>query len=174
MRIVSSNFMIAHNTLIILMLMAFLPATMAADTLTDFNGNTNSIDSFAGNGKWLVVMLWASDCHVCNEEVHQYVQFHKSHSAKDATVLGVSLDGKAKKTDAESFLKEHNVNFPNLIAEPQTVANMYQSLTGTPWVGTPSFLVYSPKGELIGAQVGAVPPEIIESFIARESNVAQN
>jgi peroxiredoxin len=146
----------------------------AGDSLQNFDGKPSGIEQYAGNGKWLVVMLWASDCGVCNKEVHQYTAFHKKHSDKDAVILGVSLDGAEKKTDAEAFLSRHKVNFPNLIGEPEVVAGLYQDLTGSQWVGTPTFMVYNPKGELIGAQVGAVPPKTIESFIDRESQAAAN
>lgn len=145
----------------------------AEEKFDDFNGNQKSVADYTGNGKWLVVMLWASDCHVCNQEAHQYVDFHKQHKSKDAQVLGISLDGKTKKNDAKEFLKRHKINFPSLIGEPENVASMYQELTGGTWVGTPSFMVYTPSGELLGAQAGAVPVSVIESFIERETAAAQ-
>lgn len=136
--------------------------------LQDFKGNIKSLDDYTGKGKWLVVMLWASDCHVCNQEAHEYVAFHGKHANGSAHVLGVSLDG-AKKKEAEQFLKKHSVNFPNLIGEAITVATLYEQLSGGSWIGTPSFLVYNPQGKLVGAQVGAVPTSVIESFIEKEN-----
>jgi peroxiredoxin len=153
---------------------SFGQSAAAMESLTDFKGNPRTIADYAGKGKWLVVMVWASDCHVCNQEVHQYVAFHKKHATKDAKVLGISMDGKEKQADAEAFLQKHQVNFPSLIGEPEVVAGLYQNLTGATWRGTPSFMVYKPDGELIGAQAGAVPTQIIESFIERESLAAQN
>ncbi|MCG6971456.1 MAG: TlpA family protein disulfide reductase [Gammaproteobacteria bacterium] len=146
----------------------------ASENLQNFDGKPSGIEQYAGKGKWLVVMLWASDCGVCNKEVHQYTAFHKKHSEKDAIILGVSLDGAEKKSDAEAFLSRHKVNFPSLIGEPEVVAGLYQDLTGAQWVGTPTFLVYTPKGELVGAQVGAVPPSTIETFIENESQAESN
>jgi len=137
--------------------------------LTDLNGQTKSISDFAGKGKWLVVMLWASDCQVCNREVHNYVDFHRAHQAKDAQVLGISLDGNDNRQAAKDFVNRHHVNFDNLIGDPQAIALMYQLRTGDDWVGTPSFMVFTPSGELLGAQAGAVPVSVIESFIERES-----
>jgi len=154
------------------LLLLSLPV-IATENFDDFQGNQKSIADYTGNGKWLVVMLWASDCHVCNQEAHQYIKFHQEHVGKDAQVLGISLDGMAKKTDAQEFIKRHQVNFPSLIGEPEKVASMYQELTGDTWIGTPSFMVYTPKGELLGAQAGAVPVSVIESFIERESAAAQ-
>ncbi len=137
--------------------------------LTDFNNVPQQIENVAGKGQWLVVMLWASDCHVCNQEAHQYIEFHNKHNKGQAHVLGISLDGQAKKQEAKEFISKHHVSFPNWIGEPVTVAELYQSLTGNDWVGTPSFMVYNPKGELVGAQAGAIPPALIESFIKQES-----
>ena len=64
------------------------------------------------------------------------------------------------------------MTFPNLVGEPQELAELYQSLTSNEWVGTPSFLVYNPKGELLAAQAGAVPTELIEKFIKESSKAA--
>lgn len=146
-----------------------LSNTYASEVVAEFTGNESQISQFAGKGKWLVVMIWASDCTVCNKEAHEYIAFHKQHKDKDAQVLGLSIDGKEKSKEARDFIKRHQVNFPNLLGEPMDVAVMYQEQTGGNWIGTPSFMVFNPKGELIGAQAGAVPVSIIESFIEREA-----
>ena len=139
----------------------------------DFSGKPQKLENYTGKGKWLVVMMWASDCHVCNKEAHQYVDFHLVHSDKDATVLGISLDGAEKKKAAEKFIKKHSVDFPNLIAEPETVSEIYQQLTGQYFAGTPTFLIYDPKGELKAAQAGAVPASLIEDFIQKSAAQAK-
>jgi peroxiredoxin len=164
-----------HNLLkfIGLLILLFSSSTYAGEKFDDFSGNQKSVADYVGNGKWLVVMLWASDCHVCNQEAHQYVNFHKQHKSKDAHILGISLDGASKKSEAREFLQRHKINFPSLIGEPEKVATMYQELTGGSWVGTPSFMVYTPGGELLGAQAGAVPVSVIESFIEREAAAAK-
>jgi len=155
---------------ILLSMLLTTSGAWAASALKDFNGKQSAIADYAGKGKWLVVMLWASDCLVCNEEIGNYTAFQTKHAGKDATMLGVSIDGAEKEKDAKDFLTRHKVNFPSLIGEPQQVASMFQELTGSEWIGTPTFMVYNPKGELIGAQTGAVPTDVIESFIARESH----
>lgn len=170
---VSKKFKWAQGLLVIFLFLAMSTPAMAADItaglLRGFDGSFHSLDEYTGKGKWTVVMLWASDCHACNAEAKQYVKFHKAHKDKNATILGVSLDGETKKADANKFIERHGVTFPNLIEEPGKIENMYASLSGQQWIGTPSFLIYSPTGELRAAQVGAVPTHIIESFIAKES-----
>ena len=137
--------------------------------LQDMAGNPKSLDDYSGKGKWLVVMIWASDCHVCNREAQEYVDFHFLHSDSDAEVLGVSIDGQAKKAEALKFIDRHKINFTNLIGEPDEVGSLFSELTGTAFVGTPSFLIFDPKGVLKAQQVGAVPTNLIEEFMQRQS-----
>lgn len=135
----------------------------------DFAGTARSIASYTGDGKWLVVMIWAHDCHVCNMEVESYAYFHETHQDGDARVLGISMDGQAQKTEAEAFIERHLLPFPNLIGEPEATMLHYMKLTGSPFRGTPTILIYNPDGKLMAAQAGAVPTEVIEEFIATNS-----
>ena len=136
----------------------------------DFSGKPQKLENYVGkDGKWLIVMMWASDCHICNKEAHEYVDFHMVHSDNDATVLGISLDGQSRKKEAMKFIKKHSVDFPNIIGEPEHVSGVYQKLTGQYFAGTPTFLIYSPDGELKAAQAGAVPTSLIEDFMKKNS-----
>lgn len=168
----SNRFLTLKLATLSLLGLLFISSIVSAEMkgFEDFTGKPQTLESYTGKGKWLVVMMWASDCHVCNHEAHQYVDFHMIHSDNDATVLGISLDGDSRKKEAEEFIKKHSVDFPNLIAEPQHVSKMYQELTGEFFAGTPTFLIYSPEGELKAAQAGAVPTTLIEDFIAKNSS----
>ena len=150
-----------------------LQAQAAGDSpFTDFADQPRSIESFTGDGKWLVVMIWAHDCHVCNMEAEGYAHFHETHKEKDARMLGISMDGEAKKAEAEAFIERHDLPFPNLIGDPGATMRHFMQLTGTSFRGTPTILLYDPDGTLTAAQAGAVPPESIEKFIARGSGSA--
>ncbi len=164
-----------HGTmkrLIRILLPAFvllLAGTAHASMLSKLDGTPASISGYAGKGQWLVVMIWGAHCTVCNAEVEKYVDFYHAHKDKDATVLGISMDGKQRLGEAKKFVSRHHVDFPNLIGEPEAVTQMFTNLTGATWVGTPSFMIYDPKGKLVVQQVGAPPVEQIESFIKRNS-----
>ena len=96
-----------------------------------------------------------------------------THADDDAQVLGITIDGQAKKAEARKFIERHNINFPSLIGEPADVANLFSELTGAYFVGTPAFLFFDPKGELKAQQVGAVPPELIENFIKQQTTASK-
>lgn len=155
--------------LALLILMASVTVADAG-VLKDFSGQDRNISDYTGNGKWRIVMIWASDCHVCNQEAHSYVKFNREHRHKDAEMLGISMDGQGKRVEAQDFIKRHDLNFPNLIGEPVDVAVEYMRLTGAEWVGTPTFLIYGPQGKLLAKQEGAVPVSLIESFIRSNSS----
>ena len=125
-----------------------------------------TIDDSRQSGKWMVVMIWAHDCEICEREVGDYHQFHQRRAGDDAMVLGITLDGEARKQQALDFMNRHELGFVNLIGEPEVVAGYYQLTTGSRWVGTPSFLIFNPDGELMAKQAGAVEVEIVENFIA--------
>jgi len=157
-----------HRTLLCLCLL--IPVmNLQAGVLQDFAGKPVSIEQYTGKGKWTIVMIWASDCLVCNKEASHYEQFHQKHKGLDAVMLGISMDGKTNKKSALGFVKEHKLTFPNIIGEPQTVADLFYDATGENWVGTPTFLIYSPAGKLTVQQVGAVPVAIIEEFLQQQA-----
>ena len=137
--------------------------------LQDLKGNPSTIEQHTNKGKWLLVMYWESNCHICNQEAAEYEAFHKRHTDKDATVLGISLDGLAGKAKAESFIDRHHISFPNLIGEADDIALQFVSKAGGASFGTPSFLLYDPKGKLRAAELGAVPVKALEAYIKKNS-----
>lgn len=151
-----------------LMVLMAVSAHASEDTLFhDFDGQPRTVESFTGNGKWLVVMIWAHDCHVCNQEAESYAQFHEAHKDDKATVLGISLDGAAKKADAEAFIERHDLPFPNLLGELTPTMLYYSMQTQSQFRGTPTLLLFDPEGKLRAAQAGAVPTTSIEAYIAK-------
>ncbi|VAX13991.1 hypothetical protein MNBD_GAMMA24-1454 [hydrothermal vent metagenome] len=163
-------FVLMLGLLLNLPLAASRAATEASLPLfSTFDNKPAKIADYIVDNKWLLVMIWASDCHICNREAYKYVDFNFKHEDSDARVLGISVDGQAKKKAATSFIKRHDLNFPNLISEPDRLAGWFEKLTGQNWMGTPTLLLYSPDGELRVQQIGAIPLELVEKFIQRDS-----
>jgi peroxiredoxin len=134
-------------------------------TLKDLDGKARRLDGFIGQGKWTVVAIWSADCPICKREIHHMAFFHDAHKGKDATVLGISVDGAAGLKKARTFAAEHGLNFPNLLAEPRQM-----NAFGFPFLGTPTYYIYSPQGELLARQVGPVTQQDIEEFMAARTD----
>jgi len=153
-----------------LVALLLLAQIATAAQLLDLDGKVRQLSDYTGKGKWLIVMIWASDCLICNKEAFHYEEFYQQHRHKDATVLGISVDGMAKVADARQFIQAHKLTFPNLIGDLDQVGVMVADSSGMQWVGTPTFLIYNPAGELKVADSGAVPVPLIEEYIAKHPN----
>lgn len=130
--------------------------------MKDLAGKTRNVNEYIGKGKWTVVAVWAHNCPICNQEIHQMEFFHHEHRKKDATVLGVSIDGD-NVDKAKRFVEDHSLTFPNLITDPGTVAQFGAG----DLIGTPTHIVFAPDGSLVGKKVGPLSQEQIEAMMAK-------
>ena len=142
-------------------------ATVPSITMKDLAGKAHNVNEFIGKGKWTVVAVWAHDCPICNQEIHQMEFFHHEHRKKDATVLGVSIDGD-NVDKAKRFVEDHSLTFPNLITDPGTVSQFGAG----DLIGTPTHLVFAPDGSLVGKRVGPLSQEQIEAMMAKHGGAA--
>lgn len=159
-----------HFLLVALLLLGCSTGQAAAPlALHDMQGSPRDLSDFTRQDQWTVVMFWASDCSVCNEEAKQYVDYSKRIANSNIQILGVSMDGLANQAAAQDFIQRNQINFDNLLVDGQLGADFYTEQTGQSWIGTPTFMIYAPKGELKAAQIGAVPPSTIDQFIKSQS-----
>lgn len=128
--------------------------------LQDMDGRQRSVNEFIGKGQWTVVAIWSTDCPICRRDMPEMAFFHDAHRHKDAIVVGVSIDGNARKPEIAGFIEDHRLDFVNLIGTPTQMAAF-----GGPFRGTPTYYIYSPKGNLVTRQVGTLTQEAAEEII---------
>jgi peroxiredoxin len=130
--------------------------------LPDETGKPRHVGEFIGHGRWTVVTVWSADCPICRRDIYHMTFFHDEHTKKkDATVLGVSIDGEAGRKKALEFIDEQALNFPNLIGMPDDILKFGLRR----FVGTPTYLIFSPDGKIAGGHVGGATQEQIERLI---------
>ncbi len=129
------------------------------------DGAPASFDAFRGQGRWLVVKIWASDCHVCNETAHEMVALSVNHR-RDMQVLGIAVDGHDNRPGVLSFIERHALNYPTLLDDGHGAARVYRRDVMQDWRGwTPTYLVYTPQGELVAQNIGAVAESDVVRFV---------
>lgn len=166
MKIYTHKNVINKTILLMFMILSFPSFVYAEDNgLVNLSGVKQKIEDYQLKNKWLIVMIWASDCHICNQEASNYEALYQSRKDKDINLLGLSIDGLSGIDKARNFVKRHNLTFPNLIGENSTISQHYYELTDQFLAGTPAFLIYDKNGVLVAAQIGAVPVSLIETFI---------
>jgi len=133
-------------------------------SLQDLDGRTRNVNEFVGQGKWVIVAFWMHDCKICAAEIHHMSAFHKAHQAKDAIVLGITIDGADYLKEAKHFVFTHQLPFTNLITEPD--AEAIKRFGGGKFVGTPTHYFFDPTGRIVGRKIGPISGADIEEFIA--------
>lgn len=139
----------------------FTLASPSDVALKDFDGKTRQVSEFLGKGKWTVVTVWSADCPICKAEIFHMTFLHDEHKNKDITVLGLSIDGYANRKKARGFIDDQKLNFPNLIGEPDDAS----LLSGTMFIGTPTYYFFTPEGKFAGQRIGPLTQEQAERTI---------
>jgi len=152
--------------LILVYLLLQSPVVLAFE-LKDFDGSIISLDDHIGKSRWTLIMFWAHDCGICKVEIPSLSEFNERRS--DVDVIGVSIDGEDKIQLAQAFLDSTKPSFNSYISSLSLVSFNYSALTQEEFRGTPTFLLFSPEGELIGNNPGKLSIESLENFIAKNS-----
>lgn len=135
--------------------------------LMSLEGNEITLESQVDSSKWLLVMFWATDCPICVTEKPLISKFHSEHKSVDAQVVGIALDGYANAGVIKDYLALHKPSFPSYTGDYNDLASRYATATGEVLRGTPTYLLYTPEGELVGNNPGPVSPQAIERFIKK-------
>lgn len=124
-----------------------------------------NLRDYIGQGQWVLVMFWASDCAICMKQEEAISTFHNAHKSKDAVVIGVAIDGYGRIGEIKNYLNRLKPSFDTLIGEIAIVANQYQLATSEAFFGTPTYLLFNRQGELVGNNPGILRISALEKFI---------
>ena len=139
----------------------------SALAFTDLEGKRTTIEDQVGNGKWSVVEIWASDCHACREHMPEMVTFNGK--VENLRLVGISLDGQAGKSAAESMIEEYNIPFITILSNPIEVNAWMELNADEGLIGTPTFMIFNPEGKLVALQPGIISVAAIEKFVSSKS-----
>lgn len=151
------------------LLIGFFFSQSAAWALSDMQGNNQRFVDLLSKDKWTVFEIWASDCPACPDAVFYMKNLKKRYSHK-VKLIGVSVDGDhgaAGKAMAAAFIKKHQLTFPTLLSRTVEVDNFLYRFEEDLY-GTPSVLIFNPKGELRGIEVGAIISQDVIDFIEQD------
>lgn len=144
-----------------------LPASVRAGgvDVQTLDGRHAGLGEFLAKNKWTLVMVWTTYCEACRKQYPLISEFHDKHKDKDASVLGIALDGFDQASKIKRYQSDHAQNFPSVMADPQQFIDKYQRTTGETFSGTPTYLLYDAKGGLRAYIDGLVSVADIENYI---------
>ncbi len=143
----------------LLLTVAFLGTS--AHAMTDMKGNPANVSSFVGKGQWLIVEAWHSECGTCKKTMPDLVK--SKGTFPNAKLIGVSLDGNPSK--AQGFINRFKVNFPTLLTDREEFDDYVRRVAKKSMLGAPTYLIFSPSGELKAMQSGNITPADLRKYI---------
>ena len=115
-------------------------------TLKNLEGKEVSLNEF--RGKYVLVNFWATWCGPCKIEMPSLETLYQRFKNKNFVMLAISNDMYGA-TVVKPFIKANKINFPVLLDQHLKASN------GFGVVSLPSTFMIDPKGEIIGAILGA-------------------
>lgn len=113
----------------------------------DTNGNTVSLSSVVGSGKWVLVDFWATWCGPCRGEIPYLKEAYAKYAGKGFVIYGVSLDD--DKDAWREFVKENGMTWTN-VNEPWR-GSKAASNYGVEAI--PSNFLISPEGKIVATNL---------------------
>jgi thiol-disulfide isomerase/thioredoxin len=164
-----SRLLAAHRRVLLGLLWAalLLPLTAIAGgvQVQNLDGRHAGLGEFLNKDKWTLVMIWTTYCDACRKQYPMISEFHSKHKNRDATVLGIALDGYDQQQKIRSYQAAHAQNFPSVMANSDEFISKYQRTTGEAFTGTPTYLLFDAKGGLRAYIDGLVSIAKIEAYI---------
>jgi len=154
-------------SMIIALGLALAANPVAAFQLQSLQAERVNLNDYVGDGRWTLVMFWSTDCIPCEEQKPMIEAFHRDHVNKDASVVGIALDGIDQIDAIEVLIDRHDPSYPNLVVFTDVFHRQFKELTGKDFRATPTYLLYAPDGTLAGARAGPIERKTIEDIVAR-------
>ena len=133
------------------------------------SGETVPLSSYFDPGKWTMVMMWTTYCGTCSSQNPSVSAFHDKHKNIDAKVIGMSLDGFAEVEKVRAYIQSKPMTFDSSIIEVDALQTAYKALTEEAFTGTPTYLMFNPKGDLIAHVPGTLDMAAVEQFMVEYS-----
>ena len=112
-------------------------------------------------GKPVLINFWATWCPPCRNEMPEIQAAYEKYTDKGLVVLAVDFTVQDKLTDVKSYIQELKLTFPILLDDTGDVsAGLYGM------IGLPTSFFIDPDGTLRRIQIGAIPPEKLDEFLA--------
>lgn len=123
--------------------------------LNDVDENEFELEDYKGQGVYLT--FWATYCNYCTEKMEYLKDNHEEYKEKGVEIIAVNVDESSVQVD--SFIKRHQVPYPNPIDRGMPVGNAYGVNA------LPLTLLIDEEGKVIERKVGGkTEGEVLEAL----------
>ncbi len=122
----------------------------------------NSVLDELQQGRWELVMFWATYCHICKKDFEKLAEFIEDNPSLNLTIIGVVTDGLESKQKAISQITSRHLNYTHVLTDFDHSNELYQDITQSRLIGVPSQLLYNVKNELVSFSHKAIDLDVLE------------
>lgn len=154
---------------IVIALVASVSNALANDggiRLKDMLSQEAVLEKIVNEEKYTLVMVWATDCPICEKQKPMIQAFQNDFADTRATVIGIANDGQAKINDINNLIDKHQPTYPNYVASPETFFSDFERVTGQEFRGTPTYILYDQEGVLMGVAVGPIDRDRLYNIVS--------
>jgi thiol-disulfide isomerase/thioredoxin len=112
-------------------------------------------------GKPVLINFWATWCPPCRAEMPEIQAAYEKYADKGLVVLAVDFTVQDKLSDVKAYIQVLKLTFPILM---DGTGDVGAGLYGV--IGLPSSFFIDPDGILRRIQIGAIPPEKLDEYLA--------
>ena len=159
----------ALRCVVVLLLALSTTAHAAGIRLRTLDGADTTLADQVPAGRWTLAMIYTTYCGVCRDEYPVISAFHDAHEDRDASVIGIALDGYAEIEAVRRYVAKKPFTFPSVVGEPEIVGAAFAAATDEAFTGTPSYLLFNPARQLVAARSGTLTRQALEDFLARQA-----
>lgn len=156
----------AIQAFLLIVLLSFVSQGFSDTKIVEPTGALNpSVEAELQEGRWELVMFWATYCSVCKKDFAKIAEFMQENSAVPMTIIGVVTDGIEERQTTDALIEKLDLAYTHVVTDYPKSNELYQQVTGQRLIGTPSYLLYDKSNKLVAFNANAIDLDALEIFV---------
>lgn len=114
---------------------------MFVDFSAEYEGKTQKLSDYVGNGKYVLVDFWASWCGPCRGEIPNLIDVYNKYKGSNFEVLGVATWDAPE--DTKGAIEELKIPYPQIMNAQRAGSDAYGIR------GIPEIILFAPDGKIV-------------------------
>ena len=152
-------------TVIVCLILLSVPSASPKQIIVVEETLQDTIEQQLQQGRWELVMIWATYCRVCKEDFKKLATFIEENREIPLTLVGIVADGLEEQEKTNALVENNKLDYVHILTDFQHASGLYRSVTEKKLIGTPSYLLYDTQNKLAAFNPNAIDLDALEIMI---------